>query len=178
MLQKDRHPNLDFFIADVWSWTLKDDQASMEHPFFSLSKNPDRTIRHYEHNGNSVTIAPSVYGMPTIWDKDVLIYCCSQLIAGMCEGREPKQIIRVTAYDFLVSTNRTTGKHGYDLLKNALQRLRGVNITTNIATGGVRRQKGFGLLDTWEIIERSPTDQRMVSLEIKLSDWLYNAVIN
>jgi len=64
------------------------------------------------------------------------------------------------------------------LLKHALQRLRGVNITTNIATGEIRRQKGFGLIDTWEIIERSPTDQRMVGLELKLSDWFYNAVIN
>jgi Replication initiator protein A len=27
------------------------DRHSMEHPMFSLSKTPDRHIRHYEHNG-------------------------------------------------------------------------------------------------------------------------------
>ena len=91
MLQKERHPNLDFFVADFTTWTLKDDQTSMEHPFFSLAKNPDTTIHHYEHNGNTITIAPSVYGMPTIWDKDILIYCCSQLIEGIKQGREPKR---------------------------------------------------------------------------------------
>jgi hypothetical protein len=36
MLQRDRYPNRDFFVADLNTWTIKDDQASMEHPFFSL----------------------------------------------------------------------------------------------------------------------------------------------
>jgi len=58
VLQKDRHPNLDFFVADLFSWPVKDDQASMEHPFFSLAKNSPTVIRYYEHNGNSI-ISPS-----------------------------------------------------------------------------------------------------------------------
>jgi plasmid replication initiation protein len=178
VLQKDRHPNLDFFIADLTTWNLKDDQASMEHPMFSLAKSPDTSIRHYEHNGNAITIIPSVVGMPTIWDKDILIYCCSQLIEGIKQGREPKQIVRLTAYDLLVCTNRSTGQRGYNLLKRAFQRLQGVSITTNITTGGVRVNKGFGLIEWWEIIEKSPIDSRMVRVEVKLSDWLYRAVTN
>ena len=73
-LLPDRHPTRDFFIADILDWALKDDRHSMEHPMFSLSKKPDRRIRHYEHNGNSITIAPGAYGLATIWDKDILIY--------------------------------------------------------------------------------------------------------
>jgi len=178
VLQKDRHPNLDFFIADLTTWNLKDDQASMEHPMFSLAKSPDTSIRRYEHNGNTITIIPSVVGMPTIWDKDILIYCCSQLIEGIKQGREPKQIVRLTAYDLLVCTNRSTGQRGYNLLKQAFQRLQGVSITTNITTGGVRVNKGFGLIEWWEIIEKSPMNSRMVRVEVKLSDWLYRAVTN
>lgn len=178
MLQKDRHPNLDFFIADLPTWNLKDDQVSMEHPMFSLAKNPDITISHYEHNGNTITITPSVIGRPTIWDKDVLIYCCSQLIEGIKRGREPKQVVHLTAYDLLICTNRSTGKRGYHLLKQAFQRLQGVAITTNIVTGGMRVQKGFGLIEWWEIIEKSPVDSRMVRVEVKLSDWLYRAITN
>jgi hypothetical protein len=34
----DRHPVRDFFVADILDWALKDDRASMEHPFFALSK--------------------------------------------------------------------------------------------------------------------------------------------
>ena len=34
----------------------------------------------------------------------------------------------------------------------------------------------FGLIDDWRIIERSTTDERMISVETALSEWLYNAI--
>jgi plasmid replication initiation protein len=179
VLLKDRHPNLDFFLADLSVWTLKDDQASMEHPFFSLSKTPDKNARHYEHNGSTITVAPNaLYGMPTIWDKDVLIYCCSQLIEGIRQDREPHKVIRLTAYDFLVSTNRSTSARGYDLMRQALDRLSGVRIKTNIKTGGVEEERNFGLIDSWEAIRRLREDSRMIHVEIVLSEWLYRAITN
>src|SRR5215831_3589560 len=116
--------------------------------------------------------------MPTIWDKDVLIYCCSQLVEGMKRGREPQQVVHLTAFDLLVSTNRDTSMRGYALLRKALERLAGVRISTNIVTGGIRERQGFGLLEWWRVIERSPTNSRMVRVEVKLSDWLYRAITN
>jgi plasmid replication initiation protein len=100
----------DFFIADIVEWALKDDRHSMEHPFFSLSKNPDLEIRRYEHNGISITVTPSVMGIATIWDKDILIYAVSQLVEGLNQGRaDIGPLLRVTAYDLLVATNRYNG---------------------------------------------------------------------
>ena len=61
------------FICDILDATPKDDMASMEHPFFSLSKKPDHRIKKYEHNGEYIEIAPSAYGVATIKDKDILI---------------------------------------------------------------------------------------------------------
>ena len=66
-----RHPQQDFFLAQIFDAPLKDDHATMEHPMFSLSKTPDLNIRVYEHNGNSITITPSAAGLATIWDKDI-----------------------------------------------------------------------------------------------------------
>jgi plasmid replication initiation protein len=83
----------------------------------------------------------------------------------------------VTAYDLLVATNRGTDGRGYEQLRAALDRLRGTSITTNIETKGVRISEGFGLIDRWKIIEKSPNDGRMVAVEITLSEWLYNAVL-
>lgn len=177
MLQKERYPNLDFFVADLTTWTLKDDRSSMEHPFFSLSKNPDTAIRHYEHNGNTIAIAPSAYGMPTIWDKDILIYCCSQLIEGMKRGREPKREVVFPTYNFLVSTNRSTGKRGYDLLIQTLQRLKGVQITTNIKTNGVLETSGFGFIGDWDAAF-SLANNRTLHVRIELASWLYRAIAN
>lgn len=172
-----RHPIRDFFVCDFTDAMPKDDIASMEHPVFSLSTKPDTHIRFYEHNGNSIKIAPSVLGLATIHDKDILIYCISQLMAKINCGEQPNRTVRLKAYDLLVSTNRPTGGEGYARLKAAFERLRGTSITTDITTNGERIISGFGLLDAWDIIIKDPKTERMVELEVTLSKWLYNAVL-
>jgi plasmid replication initiation protein len=145
---------------------------------FSLSKKPDKRIRRYEHNVISVTVTPSVLGLATIWDKDILLYCISVLMEGQNQGRKDvSRTVRLTAYDLLVTTNRTTGGRSYEELKAALERLRGTSITTNISTNGARQSRGFGLIDNWEIVERSPANGRMAAVEVSLNKWLYNAIL-
>ena len=60
----------------------------MEHPFFSLRKNKVTSPFYYESpNGNvKITIVPSGYGMPTIWDKDLLIYATTLIRESMNRG--------------------------------------------------------------------------------------------
>jgi plasmid replication initiation protein len=176
-LLPSRHPNYDLFICDVMDTIPKDDMASMEHPVFSLSTKPDMRELHYEHNGNTITIKPSSDGLATVHDKDILIYIVSQLIAQMKEGHRPSKRVRITAYGLLVSTNRPTNNLGYERLKAALDRLSGTRIKTNIQTNSVRIIENFGLLDSYGIVEKSPTNGRMIGIEIVISDWLYNAVL-
>ncbi|WP_345817785.1 replication initiator protein A (plasmid) [Paraburkholderia sp. PREW-6R] len=177
MLSDERHRQLDFFTADFVDVPQKNDRHSMEHPLFSLKKRPDTTIRVYEHNNVEITITPSVLGLATIWDKDLLIYATSQLVQGINEGRTDvtNRTVRFTAYDYFVSTNRGTSGAEYESLERTLERLKGTQIKTNIATGGERRKRGFGMIEDWEIVERG-RDGRMVAVEITLSKWLYNAV--
>lgn len=177
-LLPDRHPNRDLFIANLVEWAVKEDRHSMEHPMFSLSKKPDRKVRRYEHNGNTITIAPGAYGLATIWDKDIIIYAVSQLVAAVNQNRKDVGLtVRLTAYDLLVSTNRHTGGGDYDQLQKAFERLSGTRITTDIRTNGIRQREGFGIIDSWKIIEKNPNDGRMVAIEIRLSDWMYNAIL-
>jgi hypothetical protein len=79
-LLQAKHANGDLFICDVADAVLKDLIPQMEHPFYSLSKKPETKIRRYEHNGNWLQIVPSVKGLATIYDKDILIYCVSQVM--------------------------------------------------------------------------------------------------
>lgn len=175
-LTPDRHPQKDFFIADIFDAAPKDDMASMEHPLFAL-KTGDMRVRKYERNGNSVEIKPGFDGCATIHDKDVWIYCISQLVEAINRGREDtNRTVRFTAYDFLVSTNRPTAGVGYDRMADALRRLSGTRIETNIATVGQRERAGFGLIDSWRVIERSFEDDRMVAVEVTLPDWLWRSV--
>lgn len=171
-----RHRQGDFFVADILDVVPKDDAASMEHPLFAL-KAGDRRVRVYERNGVTVKVMPGTYGCATIHDKDVWIYCISQLVEAMNRGREDvSRTVRFTAYDFLVSTNRPTSGVGYQRMADALGRLKGTTIETNIETAGYREKAGFGLIDSWRVVEKSPTDDRMVAVEVTLPDWLFRAV--
>ena len=175
-----RHPNRDFFLADMFDYALKDDGASMEAPIFTLSTKPDLSIWQWtSKDGNkSVKVAPSVLGRATQHDKDVLIYVVSQLTEALNRGRDDAQhrTVRFTVYDFLVTTNRGVGGDDYRRLQEAFERLAGTRITTDIKTGGERVKEGFGVIDAWRIIEKSRTDERMIAVEVTLSRWLYNAV--
>ena len=171
------HFEKDWFICDFGNVIPKSDIASMEHPFFTLSTKPDTAIKNYEHNGNTVQIVPSVLGMATIMDKDILIYCISQLVAGLNQGETPSRKVRFKAHDLLVTTNRQTSGEGYKLLRRAFERLAGTLITTNIKTNEQEITKGFGIIDEYEIVFDDPETRRMVELEVTLSEWLYNSVL-
>src|SRR3954466_11020685 len=135
-LVPDRHPQHDLFICDVADAVLKDVMQQMEHPFYSLSKKPETAIRRYEHNGNWLEITPSVKGLATIYDKDILIYCISQLMTALKRGEKVSQRVRINSRELLIFTNRDTGGKDYAALSEALDRLAGTRISTNVSTGG------------------------------------------
>ncbi len=175
-LLPERHPTADFFVCDIFDALPKTDMGSMEHPMFSLSTRPDRRILNYKHNGVEITVTPSVRGLATIHDKDILIFCISQLMAAINAGRAVSRVLHLKAHDLLVATNRETSGDGYKRLREAFERLAGTRITTNMVTGGVETTTGFGLIESWEIVRHTRAG-RMVSVSVKLSDWLFRAVL-
>lgn len=174
------HPNRDFFLCDLFDYALKDDGVSMEAPIFTLATRPDVSVWHWESkDGNrAITVTPSVLGRATQFDKDLLIYVVSQMTEALNRGRldANSRTVRFRVYDYLVATNKPTGGKEYQRLQDALERLRGTSIKTNIKTGGQRVKEGFGIVDSWTIIEKAPDDDRMIAVEVTLSRWLFNAV--
>ena len=175
-----RHVERDFFLCDLFDYALKDDGVSMEAPIFSLATKPDLSVWHWRSQDGSreVTVTPSVQGRATQFDKDVLIYVVSQMTEALNRERPDakNRTVRFTVYDYLISTNKPTGGKEYQRIELALERLRGTSIKTNIKTGGQRVKEGFGLINRWKIVEKSPTDERMIAVEVELSEWLFNAV--
>lgn len=169
-----RHPQRDFYIADLLDIAPKDDMASMEHPLFAL-KAGDKRVREYKRGGTTVRVKPGFDGCATIHDKDVWIYCISQLVEGINRGREDvSRTVRFTAYDFLVTTNRRTDGDAYKRMADAMGRLAGTRIETNIETAEIREREGFGLVDAWRVVEKK--GGRMVAVEVTLPDWLFRSV--
>lgn len=174
-LLPDRHPTGDFFLCDIFDAIPKDDLATMEHPVFTLATRPDRRILDYAHNGTEITVTPSVKGLATIHDKDILIFCISQLMAALNMGRKISRTLTLKAHDLLVATNRETSGDAYRRLREAFERLAGTRITTNLTTDGIEVTRGFGLIEAWEIQRRSKGG-RMISVSVTLSEWLFRAV--
>lgn len=171
-----RHPQQDLFICDVGDAVLKNIMADMEHPFYSLSKKPETKIRRYEHNGNWIQVTPSVKGLATIYDKDILIYCISQVMHALKNGEQVSQRVRISSHELLVFTNRGTSGRDYIALSEALDRLGGTRISTNIKTGDEEQFDTFGLIESASIRRKHGFDGRLLWCEVKLSDWVFNAI--
>ena len=166
----------DFFTCDVFDALPKDDLASMEHPLFSLATRPDLAILTYAHNGVEIEVTPSVKGRATIHDKDILIYCTSQIMAGLNAGRPVAREVHLRAHDLLMAANRETSGDAYRRLREAFERLAGTRITTNLVQGEHEVTRGFGLIEDWEIV-RKTRGGRMVQVKVTLSKWLYSAIL-
>jgi plasmid replication initiation protein len=180
-LLPDRHPNRDFFILDVSDAAPKDDLASMEHPVFSLSVKPDMRELDYQYDGKRVVVVPSGKGLATIMDKDILLYCISKLVHQLNAGEEIGPWVELTAHEAMVATNWRTNRESYQRFEDALDRLRGTTIKTNIKTGDHTQVRGFGLIDAYEITRKDEEGEesvfgRMTRVRIKVSDWTFRAV--
>jgi len=176
-LLPDRHPQRDLFVCDIVDAVPKGDISSMENPVFTLSTKPDMRIRRYERGENWIQVAPSMTGLATVHDRDVLIYCISQCMAALNDGKQVQRRMRFKAYDLLVATNRQTSGRGYELLRDALRRLQGTQIETNLRQGGKEYFRVFGLIDSAEIVKET-RDGRMLDVEVTLSDWVFDAIEN
>lgn len=177
-LLKHKHPNGDFFIAEIFDQTqFKDDIASMEHPFYSLDKAPYKKQYIYQNGDSLLEITPhALLGMPTIYDKDLLLYCGSILMDELNQGRKPPQEIYISGHDFLIATNRGTHGDDYKRLKKTLDRLAGCYIKTNIKTNKKKQIEGFTLI-SYKYIESVRIEKRNIGIKIRLCDWFYNSLI-
>ncbi|MFV1601750.1 MULTISPECIES: replication initiator protein A [unclassified Phaeobacter] len=175
-LLPDRHPQKDFFILDIADVVPKDDTASMEHPLFSLATKPDMRHLVYQNGENRLEIIPSGLGLPTIKDKDIMIFCISQLMHRKNRGEKIGKRVRFSARELMIATNRNTDGREYKRLEKAFQRLRGTTFTTNIATGNKIETRIFGLIDEGGFVRTADERFRLDYCEIVLSDWLMRAI--
>jgi len=160
---------------------FKDDRALMEHPWFSLTKQPRKTPFEYNRGGVEIRIEPGAKGMASIWDKDLLMYIGS-IINDKIERGEPvpeDRKIKFAAHDFLKATRRQTSKRGYDLFLDCLERLDGTRIRTNVASAKERTRQGFGWIESFKILERKTKSGKtvMAAVEVTLNEWMFKAIV-
>lgn len=172
-------PQDDLFFETIVDTPLRDDRALMEFPFFSLQKRPQMKPLTFEKDEVKIIVSPGPRGIASVWDRDVLVYAVSKINERVDRGEKVPKTVQFIAHDFLKLTHRGTNKAAYELLKDALFRLRSTTVETTIASGGQRNHRGFGWIDSFEIVEDEKPDgsRRMRAVEITLSDWMYRALV-
>lgn len=174
-LTPDRHPQGDLFLFDVVSAPIKDLVDTLEHPFYSLSKRPETAPRIYRHGQVTIEMIPSRKGLPTIYDKDLLIYAVSKVAAAMRRGQDVGPVVEMPSAEILQFTNRGTSGREYRALEDALERLAGTLIKTTLrAGGGAKDVAMFHLVEIATIGRRDRIG--VTGCTIRLPSWVFEAI--
>lgn len=174
-LTADKHPQGDLFLFDVVSAPIKDLVDTLEHPFYSLSKRPETAPRLYRHGNVQIEMIPSRKGLPTIYDKDLLIYAVSKVAAGMRRGHAVGPVVEMPSAEILQFTNRGTSGREYRALEDALERLAGTLIKTTLrAKGGSKDVAMFHLVEIATIGRRGRLG--VTGCTIRLPSWVLEAI--
>lgn len=169
----------DLFLPYLADLPLRDQREMMERPFFSLAKTKRSKPIDYTSPDRKLWVHVSAnldYGMATIWDADILIYCASQMADMARRGvNDIPRKLHIMPYDLLRAIDRPTTGRAYELLGQALDRLVSTTIKTNIRAEN-RREATFSWLDGWtQLVDEKTERSRGMTLE--LSNWFWEGVM-
>ncbi|MEP1880498.1 MAG: replication initiator protein A, partial [Roseibium sp.] len=135
-------------------------------------------MRHlvYQNGENKLEITPSGLGLPTIFDKDILIFCVSQLMHMKNRGEKIGNRVRFSARELSIATNRPIGGNHYKRLEQAFKRLQGTQFVSNIRTGDKIETRIFSLVNEGGFVRTADEKFRLDYCELVLSDWLMRAI--
>jgi hypothetical protein len=170
----DRPPNQgDLFVLDSPLLTeVRGEHSLMAYPFFALSKTAWKRSLIYKTGSVSIEIGPGPRGVATIYDKEVLLYIASLLVSKLDAGETVAQDFYFTAHDLFSARS-------YSRLSDALERLQGTQIKTNIEAGGEGQAGFFSWLSEAQLhyTKNKGGDKRLKGVKVRLCDWLYRAIL-
>ena len=182
-----RAQQIEMFLPYLADLPLRDQREMMERPFFSLAKAKRVKPIDYRSPDGKLWVHVSAnpdYGMATIWDADILIYCASMLADMARRGvNDVPRTLHLMPYDLLRAIGRQPTGRAYELLGQSLDRLVSTTVKTNIradagmpAGGRGRREATFSWLDGWTQLVDEKTE-RSRGMTIELSNWFYEGVM-
>lgn len=158
---------------------VRGEQSIMDFPLFSLAKRPQMEAMTYEMDGVKIEIKPSSSGIATMWDKEILIYVLSLMVQHIGRTGEVQNVFTFNAHDFFRATGvARPSKRDYDRFIEALGRLQGTQIRTNIKTGTVGTKGFFSWFAEAQATTRETASgiDQLMPVRVQLCDWLVRAV--
>ena len=160
---------------------VRGERSLMAFPFFALSKGKWTKTLSYKTDSVSIEIVPTAKGVATIYDKEIVLYIASLMVAKLEAGEEVSQDFYFTAHDLFCVTGNNPSARSYTRLSQALERLQGTQIKTNIEAGGEGEEGYFSWLSEAKLYytkngER-PGEKRLKAVRVRLCDWLFRAIL-
>ena len=158
---------------------VRGERSVMDFPFFALSKVAVHKPLVYEQENVKIEIRPSATGIATMYDKEIILYIASLMAQELSRGGEVGQDFTFTAHDFFRITGvARPGKRDYQRFTDALERLQGTQIKTNIRTGAQQDKGWFSWLAeaAANYITLPSGEEQMRVVKVRLCAWLYRAI--
>lgn len=158
---------------------IRGERSLMAFPFFALAKGAWMKPLTYEHGPVSIEVRPSASGVATIYDKEIVLYIASLMAAKMDAGEGIAQDFVFTAHDLFSVTGANHSARSYQRLSEALERLQGTQIKTNIEAGGEGEEGFFSWLSEARLhyTRTKNGERRLKAVKVRLCDWLYRAIL-
>lgn len=170
----------DLFLLDSpLHGEIRGERSLMAFPFFALSKNAWMKPLSYQADKVSIEVRPSASGVATIYDKEIVLYIASLMAAKIEAGEEVAQDFVFTAHDLFTVTGSNQSARSYGRLSEALERLQGTQIKTNIEAGGEGEEGFFSWLSEAKLhyTHTRGGERRLKAVKARLCDWLYRAIL-
>jgi plasmid replication initiation protein len=176
--QTAKQPDL-FWTDSPLYGPVKGERTVGEFPFFALTKNPQMEPMIFASDDVRIEINPGKHGIATIWDKEILLYVASLMVAKVEKGEQVTSEVTFTANDFFAATDADNSKKSYEALRAALRRLQTTEVFTDIETGGEAEDGGFSWLLDWRATHTKGPDgeRRMKAVKVTVCAWLHRAIL-
>lgn len=158
---------------------IRGERSLMAFPFFALSKNAWMKPLAYATPTVSIEVRPSARGVATIYDKEIVLYIASLMALKMDAGKQVSQDFIFTAHDLFSVTGSNHSARSYTRLADALERLQGTQIKTNIEAGGEGEDGFFSWLSEARLqyARSGKGEKRLKAVKVRLCDWLFRAIL-
>ena len=158
---------------------IRGERSLMAFPFFALAKTAWMKPLTYQTDTVSIEVRPSANGVATIYDKEIVLYIASLMAAKLEAGEQVGQDFVFTAHDMFQVTGANHSARSYGRLSEALERLQGTQIKTNIEAGGEGEEGFFSWLSEAKLhyTRVKGGDRRLKAVKVRLCDWLYRAIL-
>ena len=158
---------------------IRAERSVMDFPFFGLEKRPQNGTIEHRIGDTTITIRAGETGIATMYDKEILLYIGSLAADAIRRGGEISQEFTFTAHDFFrVTGTGSPGSREYARFNDAMTRLQGTQVQTNVKAGGRVHRGWFSWVESASAVYDTASDgtEKLRAVKVRICDFVFKAI--